>query len=167
MTTYRSIHQPLIFNTGAVREELKEGLQNYLFLTCWLREREGQAQQGLEPELLRAGVDIRPCKNTGQRQIEVINFRDLAEQPDSKMVGFPCASLTYCVGLYEDKGSQRTASGKQPELCYFRKLAEVTLGEITGASYKLLQLYMQDLLLNLTGLGDAERGDGLCQLLKL
>lgn len=167
MTTYRSIYQPLIFNTGAVREELKEGLRNYLFLTCWLRERDGQA--GQEPELLRAGVDIHPCKNTGQRQIEVINFRDLAERPDNKMVGFPCASLTYCVGLYEDKDStkRRLSDGQPLELCYLRKLAEVTLGDITGASYKLLQLYMQDLLLNLTGLGEAERGDGLCQLLKI
>ena len=167
MTTYRSLNQPLIFNTGAVREELKQGLKNYLFLTCWLRER--NRQEGEEPELLRAGVDIRPCKNTGQRQIEVINFRDLAEQPDSKMVGFPCASLTYCIGLYEDKvGQGRKASdGKPLELGYFRKLAEVTLGDITGTSYKLLQLYMQDLLLNLPGLGDAERGDGLCQLLKI
>lgn len=167
MTTYRSIHNPLIFNTGAVREELKEGLQNYIFLTCWLRERPGL--DVAEPELLRAGVDIRPCKNTGQRQIEVINFRDLAEQPDSKMVGFPCASLTYCVGLYEDQDSKnrKLSDGRPLELCYLRKLAEVTLGDITGASYKLLQLYMQDLLLNLTGLGGAERGDGLCQLLKL
>lgn len=162
MTTYRSIHQPLIFNTGAVREELKEGLKNYLFLTCWLRERERDAG---EPELLRAGVDIRPCKNTGQRQIEVINFRDLAEQPDSRMIGFPCASLTYCVGLYEDKAGEGRPG--RLELCYLRKLAEVTLGDITGTSYKLLQLYMQDLLLNLTGLGEVERGDGLCQLLKL
>ena len=77
MRIIRDISQPLIFHSGAVKEEWKEGLWKYLFLTVALRRQEtkGQARQVFVPPLLRAGY-FWSMREPFARQLEVRNFRE-------------------------------------------------------------------------------------------
>ena len=146
MRIIRDISQPLIFHSGAVKEEWKENLWKYLFLTVALRRREGQAGQVFAPSLLRAGY-FWSFREPSARQLEVLNFREELEKDSSQLTGMPIASLTNVIGVYK-KWEPGGPAGTKMTL-FRRKLCEITLGEISSETYKELQHFMQDCQLNL------------------
>ena len=146
MRIIRDISQPLIFHSGAVKEEWKEGLWKYLFLTVALRRqegREGQGGQGQVSPLLRAGY-FWSMREPSARQLEVLNFREELEKESSQLTGMPIASLTNVIGVYK-----KWEPGATKLTLFRRKLCEITLGEISSETYKELQHFMQDCQLNL------------------
>lgn len=165
MRILRDISQPLIFHSGAVKEEWKEGLWKYLFLTVALRRRKagGQESQGFAPSLLRAGY-FWSLREPSARQLEVLNFREELEKEASPLTGMPIASLTNVIGVYK-KWEPETKLGTKLTL-FRRKLCEITLGEISSETYKELQHFMQDCQLNLNWILAGTEEDQIWEFLR-
>lgn len=138
----RRIDQPIIFNSRAVREELKENLASLEFWTCTI---EKHPLYGQSLQAYRRGNVFISTGSPHEPQQEVINFRDQLEDPASPMSQLPTASLTFVLGLQEEPGHGQ-------EIWLYKKLCEITTGEINPETYKALQLFMSDLLLNPDGM---------------
>lgn len=138
----RRVDQPIIFNARAVREELKAQFQSLEFWTCTLELK--PSYQGSLVSFRRGQVFI----STGsihEPQQEVLDFKRELRDPESPISQLPIASLTFVLGVQE----QGQASQEMP---LFKKLCEITTGEINPETYKALQLFMADLLLNTDGM---------------
>lgn len=136
-TVRRAIDNAIIFNAGAVREELKEEYPQIEFWTCTLEE---LPSYGSHPSTLRRGSAFFSSGCWDTRLQKVIDFSEEILKEDSPMAQMPIASLTAVLGYY-DKGSSWGG----------RKLCEITAGTITPETYKALQAFMFDLQVNCDG----------------
>ena len=138
----RRVDQPIIFNARAVREELKAQFQSLEFWTCTL-ELKPSYQDSLVS--FRRGQIFISTGSIHEPQQEVLDFKRELRDPESPISQLPIASLTFVLGVQE----QGQASQEVP---LFKKLCEITTGEINPETYKALQLFMVDLLLNTDGM---------------
>lgn len=134
----RRTDQPIIFNTRAVREEIKEAYPELEFWTCTLEQ--SPSYSGLVPGIRRGNVFI-SYGDWSAPQLELLNFRKLAEKEDTCLAQIPVASLTVVLG----------STGDSKEPAQYKKLCEITAGEINPETYKALQAFMFDLQLNASG----------------
>ena len=138
----RRVDQPIIFKARAVREELKAQFQSLEFWTCTL-ELKPSYQDSLVS--FRRGQIFISTGSIHEPQQEVLDFKRELRDPESPISQLPIASLTFVLGVQE----QGQASQEVP---LFKKLCEITTGEINPETYKALQLFMVDLLLNTDGM---------------
>lgn len=138
----RRVDQPIIFNARAVREEFKAQFQSLEFWTCTL-ELKPSYQDSLVS--FRRGQVFISTGSIHEPQQEVLDFKRELGDPESPISQLPIASLTFVLGVQE----QGQASQEMP---LFKKLCEITTGEINPETYKALQLFMADLLLNTDGM---------------
>lgn len=142
-TFKRPIDQAIIFNSRAVREDLKETYSRLEFWTCTV---ELNPMSYSAPLLSRGNVFFTEGTWKTPQQL-VIDFKEEMQKESSPLSKLPYASLTQVIGW--------TPSGEGKKLC------EITAGEITPETYKTLQAFAFDIQLNPDGLGTwfNQRGD--------
>lgn len=140
-TIKRPIDQAIVFNAGAVREDLKQGWEGLEFWTCSLDLHEYPEELGLAPSL-RRGCAFMTEGNLQVRLQEVLDWKEEILKEDSMLAKLPYASLTIVV-------ARKSAGSTEGEV--YKKLCEITAGEINPESYKALQSFMFDLQLNVNG----------------
>ena len=142
-TFKRPIDQAIIFNTRAVREDLKEDFPRLEFWTFTLDLAETIYTSGA---LQRGCVFFNEGSWKNPQQL-VIDFKEEMKKESCPLSKLPYASLTQVIG-WDAQGTGR-------------KLCEITAGEITNETYKTLQAFAMDAQLNPDGLGDwfNQRGD--------
>ena len=127
----KPIDQPIIFNSRAVREEIKEHLVGIEFWTCTLELKE---YPNTQTKLIEKGNAFITPGDIYSPQNFVIDFKEELLKEDTPLSQMPYASLTAVIGEHEN-GT-------------YKKLCEITAGEITAETYKALQGFMFDLQLN-------------------
>lgn len=138
-TMKRPLSQPLIFNSGAIREDLKQDWEALEFWTCTVDLQEYPKETGLLPTY-RRGIGLMTEGNLQDRLQTIIDWPWELQQEDALISKMPHASLTFAIAR------KMTSEGE-----VFKKLCEITAGQINPVSYKTLQSFMLDLQLNVDG----------------
>lgn len=139
-TMKRPIDQAIVFNAGAVREDLRQGWEALEFWTCSLDLHEYPKELGLAPSL-RRGCAFMTEGNLQVRLQEVLDWKEELLKEDSILAKLPYASLTIVIARKSVEGEGEV----------YKKLCEITAGDINPESYKALQSFMFDLQLNVDG----------------